>query len=334
MARLADSPLSSMFANFNGDPDEDELRRRAEEAARQDELLSFDIPTPTNARRFSNRQSLADPNMDNPPDPGGSSPGGSTNAPCNVGYHKEINPVTGIAECVKDTTGSGSHSCPDGYEWEQGDDPVKYPNGRCKIIGMTWEESQGKVAPQWKKADTAPASSGGGGGSNSSGSTGGGIDPMLWDSTFKDLFAKFGQVKLPYDAAAIAELEGKLKASAASEAAQKNRALLANRATQGIGTSGRTNQGIRNNISEANQKFNTGMIDVNDNARRANYQAEINRLQSQLSVLDSQANLVLGLTNSATQRMSVQNQYAMERAKLVQQMEALKLQLAWGSLQQ
>lgn len=331
MARLANSPLSSMFANFDGNlEDDDEIRRNANSDSEMQDLLSFKAPK----QKAAADGNIFDANafeQDSPNDPETSPAQRRAECTASGGRWIPTGPY-GEGNCVHDQESTPYESgCPAGEEkspFDASGNDAPYP-----LECVTSAEAQRRFELRKTKNASKSSSTSSSSSSSSASATAAGVPGTdLWNDMFRDLYSKFGNVKLPYDAAAIAELEGKLKASAASEAAQNSRKLMASRATMGLGNTGKTSQGLRNITSEANQKYNTGMIDVNDMARKANYQAEINKLASQLSVLDSQAQLVIGLTNSATQRMQVQNAYAMERARLTQQMEELKLRLAWGDL--
>jgi hypothetical protein len=213
----------------------------------------------------------------------------------------------------------------------------KQTEAETKPIGLwTVPLAPGTVKPGTEAPSEESGGDGGGGGGGGNYSQGNAAKPINyttpWDAKFNELYAKFGNVPLPYDANKLAVLEGKLKAATASTEAQKKLQFQAQRSSQGLGAvdNGRTAQGLRNITQEAGQQFNTGMIDVNDLATKANYTAEVQNLQNQLRTLDTQANLVIGLANSETQRQSVMNAYVLERMRIEAQLDSIKLQIGYG----
>jgi len=155
-----------------------------------------------------------------------------------------------------------------------------------------------------------------------------------YDKQEKDLYDQYvkmymggGDVKDPYDAAAIARLEGKLKGSGEAAKAANKQAYLASRSAMGLGNTGKTGQGIRNINNDVNQRIDEGMIGINDTAIRANYDNQVANVNRKLQILESQSQFAIALAGNAIERQKVQYNYAIQKMQLTQQLESLKLQL-------
>lgn len=239
-------------------------------------------------------------------------------------------------ECIPDgggNTGGENQSCPQGQVW--GD-----VSGGGK--GCVWEDNcpsgqtinnQGQCIPI--TSNPVPTNNTGG----TSGSGGGGfkLPPLpgnpyedkeneLWDYYTK-MFGGGGDVKDPYDEAAIARLEGRLKGGAEANKAANKQAYLASRSAMGLGATGRTGQGIRNINNQADQKTSEGMIQINDTAIRANYDNQVANINRKLQVLNSQAQFAMALAGNAIERQRIQYNYAAQQMSLQNQLEMLRLQL-------
>lgn len=254
------------------------------------------------------------------------------------GTYGDPNP-TGGNDGNGDNGGSGGgnttpKTCPAGHTWEPS--PDGNPAGRCVVTGTKWEDgcwidTDGRIycnnSPKPGTGNTGGSGSGGGTPPPPSN-----VDPYAKENA--DLWAKYNEmfgnanVKLPYDAAAIARLEGKLKGQAETSKAANKQQYMARRSAMGLGNSGRTDQGLRNINMQADQQVSTGVLDINETAIRANYDAEVANLNRKISVLNSQAQFALALASNANQRQSIQYNYAIQMAQLKNQLEMLKLQLA------
>lgn len=223
--------------------------------------------------------------------------------------------------------------CGAGYTWEA--DPNGNPNGRCVVTGTNWDDAcfidpdDGKTycknSPKPSKSTTNTSTSS----SNSQPKSS--VNP--YQGQFDDLWGKYNQlfassdVADPYDAAAIARLEGKLKGNAEASKSANRRQYLASRSAMGLGTTGRTEQGLRNINDTANAKIDAGAIDINDTAIRANYDNAVANINRKITLLGQQAQFALSMAGDSNQRQSIQNSYAIQMMQLQNQMEMLKLQL-------
>lgn len=238
-------------------------------------------------------------------------------------------------ECVPDggseNGGGGNQTCPQGQVWGnvsgggQGCVWTDCPNGQVRTnTGQCIDSTPNPV----------PTNNTGG----TSGSGGGGFtlpninnpyaqnEQDLWDYYTK-LFNGGGDVKDPYDEAAIARLEGKLKGGAEANKAANKQAYLASRSAMGLGNTGRTGQGIRNINNQADQKVSEGMIQINDTAIRANYDNQVANINRKLQILESQSQFAIGLAGNAIERQRIQWNYASQKMSLQNQLEMLRLQL-------
>lgn len=223
--------------------------------------------------------------------------------------------------------------CPAGYEWEDGG--PDFPAGRCKIIGKTWEESQGQVAPGYPQAQpSAPAGNAGGG------SSGGGAATKAPAYTFdlqallnqlqpqyNALVAKIRSGTNPYDPSTIEALVGNRKVAAERQKLDQRNLLQAQRSATGRGTQGATQQDIRSIAAGADIASASDINQIRENAIKANYAAQIGRIDQEINALNSHANFVMGLAGSDTARNSAQLQYASQLNALQSQRQNLELQL-------
>lgn len=228
--------------------------------------------------------------------------------------------------------------CGEGYEWEA--DPTgQNPNGRCKVAGTNfddgcWIDSDGQVycrnnpKPQSNSGSstTTNTTNNGGGG----GRSGGGPDLNAILNQYKALYGNTNVAK-PYDEAAIARLEGKLKSNAESAKANQKNSYMARRSASGLGNTGRTDQGFRNIDAGYDQSVSEGSIQINDMAIKANIQVEIQNVERNIALLNSTAQFALAMAQDANQKQSIQNNWAMQNMQLQQQLEMFKLQLIFGN---
>lgn len=226
-------------------------------------------------------------------------------------------------------------TCPAGHTWEPS--PDGNPAGRCVVTGTKWEDgcwldTDGQIyCKNSPKPGTGNGNSGGGGTAPPK-PPAAPVDPYAKENA--DLWAKYNEmfnkpgVKLPYDAAAIARLEGKLKGQAETSKAANRQQYIAGRSAMGLGNSGRTDQGMRNINMQADQRVSEGVIDINDTAIRANYDAEVANINRKIQVLNSQAQFAISLASNANQRQSIQYNYSIQMMQLQNQLDMLKMQLA------
>lgn len=225
--------------------------------------------------------------------------------------------------------------CPRGYEWEDGG--PDFPNGRCKIIGMTWEESQGKVAPGWERPPDAkaPSVNAGGGSGGSSGAriptTNYAFDLQallkMLGPQYDALVSKIRAGTNPYDPSTIEALVGNRKVAAERQKLDQRRLLQAQRSAAGMGTQGMTQQDIRSQAAGADIASASDINQIRESAIKANYAAQIGRIDQEINALNSHANFVMGLASSDTARQSAQLQYASQLNALQAQKQNLELQL-------
>lgn len=223
--------------------------------------------------------------------------------------------------------------CPEGYEWEDGG--PDYPNGRCKIKGLTWEESQGKIAPGWEKATPAPAPAasiaGGGSGVSKAPASNYAFDlkallAMLGPS-YESLVAKIRAGTDPYNPSVTEALVGNRKVAAERQKLDQERQLQAQRSAAGMGTQGATQQDLRSIAANADIAGASDINQIRENAIKANYAAQVQRIDQEMQALNSHANFVLGLASSDSARQSAQLQYAAQANALLAQRQNLELQL-------
>lgn len=225
-------------------------------------------------------------------------------------------------------TSTGSGSCPAGQElspFDASGNDASYP-----LECVTTAEAQRRFELRRNKNNNA-------GGSGSSGGGGGSSLPPIPGNPYSqqeqdlyDLYTKMYNapgVPDPYDAAAIARLEGKLKGGAEANKAANKQAYLASRSAMGLGNTGRTGQGIRNINNAADQRTSEGMIQVNDTAIRANYDNQVANVNRKLQILEAQSQFAMALAGNAIERQRIQYNYAIQKMQLQNQLEMLKLQL-------
>lgn len=234
-------------------------------------------------------------------------------------------------------TAKTPQECPNGYEWEDGG--PGFPNGRCKIKGRTWEESQGQVAPEW-------AGAGGGGTRNSAaaGDAGGGfgggasrapanyafdLQALLrtLGPSYESLIAKIRAGTNPYDPSTVEALVGNRKVAAERQKLDQRGLLQAQRSAAGMGTQGMTQQDIRSQGAAADIASASDINSIRENAIKSNYAAQIGRIDQEINALNSHANFVMGLASTDTARQSAQLQYASQLNALQAQRQNLLLQL-------
>lgn len=225
--------------------------------------------------------------------------------------------------------------CGEGYTWEP--DPNGNPNGRCVVTGTKWEDAcfidpdDGKTYCKNSPKPTKTSDSIINSNSSTSSKSSSTVNPN--QGQYEDLWTRYNKlfnnsdVADPYDAAAIARLEGKLKGNAEASKSANRKQYLASRSAMGLGTTGRTEQGLRNINDTANAKIDAGVIDINDTAIRANYDNAVANVNRQITLLGQQAQFALSMAGDSNQRQSIQNSYAIQMMQLQNQMEMLKLQL-------
>lgn len=234
------------------------------------------------------------------------------------------------------TTNPGAGTCPQGYEWELGPGAPDFPNGRCKIIGKTWEESQGQVAPGYERPPATTQAGNAGGGSGGSSASKAPTSNYAFDlkallamlgPQYDALVAKIRSGTNPYDPSTIEALVGNRKVAAERQKLDQRNMLQAQRSAAGMGTQGLTQQDIRSAATGADIASASDINQIRESAIKANYAAQIGRIDQEINALNSHANFVMGLASTDSARQSAQLQYASQLNALQAQRQNLELQL-------
>lgn len=245
-----------------------------------------------------------------------------TDPGCPSGYHKVTGPEG--SGCVPDGAES---KCPDGYEWELGD-PAKFPNGRCKIKGKTWDESQGTSVGggSGKTGGDAGGGSGGGGG-------GGGFKFEPWTPPAQTPFEADFEAKLkefmdnwdktvPFTDSVISNLKTNAFKSTFGRVSANKAAIDADAAAKGTLRSTPTDRRIDNMIQAADSTFADSSRNIDTTAAQQNFQAQ---MTNRLAALDR-----------AQQHIDAEREYLMtsEMNQFARQSKLADLALAYYNLAQ
>lgn len=239
------------------------------------------------------------------------------------------------------STPKSAKTCPPGYEWEDGG--PNYPNGRCKVPGTNWDDgcwidTDGTVyckdnpkpqSGQSQGQNQAPAPSSSPAPKAAQANYAFNLQSLmdLLGPSYQALLAQIKAGTNPYDPSTIEALVGNRKVAAERQKLDQQRQLQSQRSAAGMGTQGATQQDLRSIGANADIASASDINTIRENAIKANYAAQVQRIDQQIQTLNSHASFVLGLASSDSQRQSAQLQYAAQLNSLQAARQNLELQL-------